>query len=847
MKTINNAFLTLALGLCTVGCHQVDDTNFFRPYKSIDLRLPSVPIIVNDPYLSIWSPYDNLNDGVTKHWTEQEKPLEGMLRVDGVTYQFLGSSEQREYETIVPMANETDWEATYTTDTPYEGWQHPDFNDRAWKRGKGAFGGGNNPIIRTKWSGENSDIYIRRTVELTAADLKGDLYAILSHDDGCEFFINGILVSRGSIDISTKDEIHLNGEKKQLLHEGKNLLAYHVINYKWNSYADLGIYRNIATPDSSIQKAEQLSVDVLATSSYYTFRCGPVELDVVFTAPMLIDDLDLLSTPINYISYQVRPNDGQAHDVQFFLSATPQMGQRDIKQPTLSTKENHQGIDYLKTGTISQPILASKGDGICIDWGYFYLPAFNGQVSLQKENVIKDSFLSAGTLPATLKEVKTYDPSDAPKLAYVHDFGDISSPASSYTLVGYDEILDVEYMYQRYKGYWAHHGEISIFDAFSKLSANYASIMKQCRQMDKRIYDDGLKAGNQHYAEILSGSYRQVMAAHKLFEDNEGNLLYFSKENSSNGCINTVDLTYPSSPLYLVYNPNLLKAMLTSIIEYSKSGRWTKPFAPHDLGRYPIANGQDYGGDMPLEEAGNMLILTATLCQIDGNTKYIDPYWDIITTWTDYLVENGQDPDNQLCTDDFAGHWAHNCNLGIKAILGIAGYAEMAKMKGEQTTADKYLSQAKRMAEIWEQDAREDDHYRLAFDRENTWGQKYNLIWDKLWQTNIFPSDVTNKEISYYLTKQNRYGLPLDLRRDYTKSDWIMWCAAMAEDNDTFFKLMEPVYSFINETHSRVPISDRHYTTTGNMQGFKARSVIGGYWMKVLAETNRIYTVDAVH
>ena len=120
--------------------------------------------------------------------------------------------------------------------------------------------------------------------------------------------------------------------------------------------------------------------------------------------------------------------------------------------------------------------------------------------------------------------------------------------------------------------------------------------MKRCRQMDKMIYDDAMDAGNKQYAEILSACYRHCIAAHKLFRDDEGNLLFFSKENNSNGCVNTVDLTYPEAPLFLVYNPELQKAMMTSIFEYSYSGRWTKPFAAHDLGQYPKANRQVYGG-----------------------------------------------------------------------------------------------------------------------------------------------------------------------------------------------------------------------------------------------------------
>ncbi len=187
-----------------------------------------------------------------------------------------------------------------------------------------------------------------------------------------------------------------------------------------------------------------------------------------------------------------------------------------------------------------------------------------------------------------------------------------------------------------------------------------------------------------------------MIAAHKLFKDADGNLLFFSKENNSNGCINTVDLTYPSAPLFLAYNPELQKGMMTSIFEYSASGRWNKPFPAHDLGTYPIANGQVYGGDMPIEEGGNMVVLAAAIAKVEGNADYAKKYWDLLTIWTDYLAEYGQDPENQLCTDDFAGHWAHNANP---------------------------------MATKWEQMAREGDHYRLAFDRENTWSQKYNMVW----------------------------------------------------------------------------------------------------------------------
>ena len=809
-------------------------SSLFAPYQPTNLRLPSVPLVVSDPYFSVWSPYDKLTDGTTRHWTGDEKPLEGLVRVDGTTYRWMGA-DRAILQSIIPMADEEAWEADYSRQPQQPaGWMKPGFEPRGWQRGKAAWGSPDLSFVRTHWSDLNSDLYVRRTIDLKADDLQEDLYMVYSHDDVFELYINGTKVVDTGETWVEGVQLHLDGKLKALLHEGRNVIAAHCHNTTGGAYTDFGLFRNIGQSSAAIKTAEQKSVSVLATNTYYTFICGPVELDVVFTAPMLIDDYDLLSSPINYISYQVRSTDGSDHDVQLLIAATPEMALNKVSQPTRSRLTEGGKQQYVCTGTVDQPILAKKGDGICIDWGYFYISAVNGTVALGKAAEMREQFAATGTT----QSVGSYDCSTAssmPLLGYTHNFGR-TRQAASFMMMGYDEIQDIEYMYKRYKAYWAHGGTVSIFQMFNRMASQYQNIMKRCREFDKMIYDDGLAAGNEHYAEILSASYRHVIAAHKLFQDDEGNLLFFSKENNSNGCVNTVDLTYPEAPLFLCYNPELQKAMMTSIFDYSLSGRWTKPFAAHDLGTYPIANGQVYGGDMPLEEAGNMLTLAAQLCKLDGNTNYVDKYWNIITTWADYLSENGQDPANQLCTDDFAGHWAHNANLSIKAIMGVAGYAEMARMKGLNSVADRYMARAKEMAQQWEKDAREGDHYRLAFDRKNTWSQKYNMVWDKLWKTNVFATGTMERDVQYYLKKQNKYGLPLDIRKDYTKNDWIMWTAAMASDTKTFLRFVEPIYLYMNETESRVPTSDWYDTKTGRMVGFKARSVIGGFWMRVLEE-----------
>lgn len=360
--------------------------------------------------------------------------------------------------------------------------------------------------------------------------------------------------------------------------------------------------------------------------------------------------------------------------------------------------------------------------------------------------------------------------------------------------------------------------------------------MELSATFDRNLMTRAAAVGGQKYAELCALAYRQAVSAHKLVEAPDGYLLWFSKENNSNGSIGTVDVTYPSVPLFLLYNTDLAEGMLNPIFHYSESGLWTKPFPAHDVGRYPLANGQRYGADMPVEEAGNMLILTAAICRTKGDVSYAEKHWETLSGWTEYLLHFGLDPENQLCTDDFAGRSAHNINLSAKAILGIASYGMLAGMKGDKATEDEYIGKAREMAAEWEKMAFDEDHYKLAFDIPGSWSQKYNIVWDRILGLDIFPSKVMETEIPYYLTKQEKYGLPLDSRSSYTKTDWILWTATMADDDRDFEAFVAPVWDFYNETVDRIPMGDWVWSDKPEHVQFKARSVVGGLFIKILEE-----------
>lgn len=568
-------------------------------------------------------------------------------------------------------------------------------------------------------------------------------------------------------------------------------------------------YRFMGKTPGVSETAVQKSVDVQATQTHYQFLCGPVELKLKFTAPLLLDDLDLVSRPVNYISYEVKSVDGASHEVEISFDATSAWAtdkDEQIPDAVVNVSENN-GLVYLKTGTSTQDILGKKGDAVCIDWGYFYLVS-------EKEGV-----------EAT---------ADDAGLHLNKNLGKVRGDKPGKVMVGYDDIYSVQYFGENLRPYWNRNGDKTIEDEFILADKEYDRLMKSCDKFDCRLMADAEKAGGRKYAELCAIAYRQAIAAHKLVQAPNGDLLWLSKENNSNGSIGTVDVTYPSAPLFLLYNPELAKGLLNHIYHYSESGRWTKPFPSHDVGTYPIANGQTYPADMPVEEAGNVLILTAAICHYQKDAGYALKHWNTLTVWADYLSRFGLDPEDQLCTDDFAGRSAHNTNLSIKAILALASYGRMAEMLGYDDVAEKYEDMAETMAEKWVEMADDGDHYRRTFDGAGTWSQKYNLVWDKLLDLDVFPDEVARKEIRFYPSVENEYGLPLDERKSYTKTDWIVWTATLADDIEDFERLVEPVYRFECETETRVPMSDWIWTDSRRHVGFKARSVVGGYFIKML-------------
>ncbi len=607
------------------------------------------------------------------------------------------------------------------------------------------------------------------------------------------------------------------------------------------------VFRIMGTEPYGVPALPQTQVRVLPTHTIYDFEGVGIHATLTFLTPALPQDLEVLSRPVTYLAWQVRSVDGKTHHVELYFDAGAQIAVNTMEEPVTWARYRVGDLQILRLGTQQQPILAKSGDNLRIDWGYLYVVAPHEPGAAEAATVRPEgmkAFANSGGvgLPDDLEIDKPYA-QPLPVLAKSFDLGTVGETSvARHLMIAYDDRFSISYLERWLRPYWRRNNT-GIAALLQTALNDYDSLEKSATAFDHELMADLTRVGGDEYARLCALAYPQTLGAHKLTADIDGRPLFFSKENFSNGSIDTVDVTYPSSPFFLLFNTRLLEAQLRPIFEYASLPRWRFPFAPHDLGRYPLANGQQYGGgeqteedQMPVEESGNMLLMTAGIAQVNGNADFAKQYWSLLTKWAEYLRAKGFDPENQLSTDDFAGHLAHNANLSIKAILALGAYGKLAGMLGEAQVSQQYLASAKADAVRWAQVDRDDEHFRLAFDRPGTWSQKYNLIWDKLLDLNLFPEKIAEKELAFYQAHQNTYGLPLDNRADYTKLDWLTWSASLAGSKGQFIDLFHPAYLFADESQSRVPLTDWYDTKTGKQVGFQARSVVGGIFIEMLSD-----------
>ena len=634
--------------------------------------------------------------------------------------------------------------------------------------------------------------------------------------------------------------------------ETKNLYGF--LKTQGETYCFMGASKKFLP--FQVKKAKQTKLNVTAFSTEYEFLCGKTTLKLRFVSPLPLNDLELLSMPVCYMQYEII-GDSNA-EISLFVNRN--IAYNDI--PETADKRVRGGVVKLSgfesafVGLVRQMPLSVAGDLVGADWCYFYLSGEQAWVLDEQE---LSAYLANGFVNFEAEDEEKY-------------IGAINKNTKGLISLGYDDRVSIEYYGEFRKGYYLE--KHSIFEALNYVWNNVSEIEEKLSVIEKDLIVRTELYGKS-YLNVLYASMRQSIAGHKLVRDTKGNVLWLSKECGSNGCIATVDVSYPSMPLYLLYNPELVKGMMRPILEFARMPVWSYDFAPHDAGTYPICGGQIYaiwqiknkyhakygeGGfwskvkthfpfytlpesyqpyefkmQMPVEECANMLIMFLAVYQADKDITFFAENKDLCAKWVKYLVKYGLKPGNQLCTDDFAGHLENNLNLAIKATVGIASYAQLLFECEEIDKGNEYRKIAEEFATEIMNFADGKDHLPLTWDSgEDTFGLKYNFAFDRILGLNLFNRDLLEREVDYYLSKAERYGVPLDNRKMYTKNDWLLWVARLTSDIKKRKELIQMVDDFLKTSPDRIPFSDWYETQDGKYHEFRARTVQGGCFILLI-------------
>lgn len=641
------------------------------------------------------------------------------------------------------------------------------------------------------------------------------------------------------------------------------------------------------------EKLEQNDVFITAFSTVTVFENELFKLKVEYISPLPLDDLNVLSMPVCYMNYTITPK-CELKDVSVCMlmhentvyHVPPQVDDVIVVEEEAVDDDRYyyKGRGTVKGGIIKigkkqasyfgrrqQLYLSNSSDRVAPDWGYMYL---YGEESLFFSQKAVDNYASTGEF------IYDLDMDEPCYIASRNKYDSISHKTEGRILIAFDEVVSIYYYGQFLKGYYFSGGK-TIFDALTECDERYEEIIKLLNVFDNKLKECASEFGTE-YINILYSSLRQAIAGHKLVKNENNEILFLSKECGSNGCIATVDISYPSCPLFLLYAPELLKGMLTPIFEFAKNEVWGYNFAPHDAGSYPFCLGQTYGlkesytllkpserdkfiststmkssselanhplyhtfpagnevykieHQMPIEESANMLIMSAALYLCCDDESVIVKNGELLSVWAEFLINNELIPSKQLTTDDFVGMIDKSVNLAIKTSVALAAYSKSLVKLGLLSEKNKYDKRAKEISELILKRYGNAEYLPLSFGEEGSgYSLKYNLVFDSLLKLNLYPREIKEKEVDKYLKEAKQFGTPLFEKVSFTKSDWMVWCSAITESPDKRYKLLKMIDEYLKKTKSRVPFGDWYETGDGEVHFFRNRTVQGASFILLL-------------
>ena len=602
-------------------------------------------------------------------------------------------------------------------------------------------------------------------------------------------------------------------------------------------------YRLMGNEPDATPALPQTGLQVTPTRSIYEFQSDKIHVTLTFMRPALPDDLDAMALPLSYLTWAVRSVDGKDHAVSLYDSTSSQLVVNNNDEPVQWQREKAGNLTALRVGTVEQDVLGSSGDDHRINWGYAYAAAASAQAraAIGADNVLLNAFVAKGDFAGRGRRANAARCERRTARIGIR-FRPRQGFRRSGRATGHGRLRRDITPSSTLAGSCCPTGGATAppsHKCCEKAASDYPQLARRCEEFDREI-DGGRHQGGRRQvrADVRAGlpAMRWPPAGWRRTPTN-------SRSSSPRKTPATATLPrwmsfFRWTRIWILLSPTLAKA-------YTGADSQLRRLV--GIGSFPMR--RMIWAPIPSRPAPTTAAracrwrkaATCSSCAMrsprwTATRDFVAPWWPQLTQWAEYLEKYGLDPENQLCTDDFMGHLAHNANLSIKAILGLACLRRFVPFARRHGRCGQISSNGQSGCRALGNCRGRRRPFRLAFDKPGTWSQKYNLVWDRILGLNVFPPDVAQKEVAHYKTVMQRYGVPLDSRTKLTKTDWTFWSATLAENQADFETLISPILDYLNQTTARSPFVDSYVTDDVRSDGMHARPVIGGVFIKMLAD-----------
>ncbi|GFF24109.1 uncharacterized protein C16H5.12c [Aspergillus lentulus] len=598
----------------------------------------------------------------------------------------------------------------------------------------------------------------------------------------------------------------------------------------------------VKEPGEGVQPAVVHTAEYTATHSVFTASAGTVMVTLDFFSPVSPSNYLRQSLPFSYLTVSVSGT--SANSVQVFSSIDGRW--TGVSEGAVCEFDDAGSTAMFSLKVEDATLYAESSD--MATWGetiFASRPTASSMLSFASGNGdrVRSQFVKTGGLAAGGQQCKSED-----VVALSHELGVVTGDQKVTFAVGYVRQKAINYLGKAYTGYYrAKYPDT--YEAVTYFLDDYSDALSESLILDQKLSTTAKSVAGQKYADIVALSTRQAYGGIDLTIPNDtldtSEVLAFIKELSSDGNVNTVDVIMPAFPIYWVMDPDYIRLLLEPMMKYLAAGRWHRPYVIHDMGsHYPNAVGHDdqQAEPMPIEECGNLMVLTLAYVRATGDEAWATQYFDILKGYADYLVENGIDIAEQLSSNDAAGPLANETNLAIKAAVGLKAFGELTGLTQYSNIADS------RADLLFVQGLGTDEqktHFVLQYpDKPSSWKTPYNLYPDVLLSLGTFAKEVHQMSSTFFRSVRGEYGVPLDSRQDWAKSDWNMWLAGTLDDS-TRSEFIDDLWAFMTNGQHNWPFSDRYITTSakGNTPGVpvlcRARPTVGGHFAVLALEGPR--------